>query len=28
MRRRLYFIMPDVASARKAMDDLLLALIE
>jgi ABC-type xylose transport system, permease component len=28
MRRRLYFIMPDVASARKAMDDLLLARIE
>ena len=28
MRRRLYFIMPDLASARKAMDDLLLARIE
>jgi hypothetical protein len=28
MRRRLYFIMPDVASARKMMDDLLLARVE
>ena len=28
MRRRLYFIMPDVASARKAMEDLLLARVE
>ena len=28
MRRRLYFIMPDLASARKAMEDLLLARIE
>ena len=28
MRRRLYFIMPDLQSARKAMDDLLLARIE
>ncbi|MEP6656340.1 MAG: DUF1269 domain-containing protein [Betaproteobacteria bacterium] len=28
MRRRLYFIMPDLASARKMMDDLLLARIE
>jgi uncharacterized membrane protein YeaQ/YmgE (transglycosylase-associated protein family) len=28
MRRRLYFIMPDLPSARKAMDDLLLARIE
>ena len=28
MRRRLYFIMPDLASARKAMDDLLLARVE
>ena len=28
MRRRLYFIMPDVQSARKMMDDLLLARIE
>ena len=28
MRRRLYFIMPDLASARRAMDDLLLARIE
>ena len=28
MRRRLYFIMPDLASARKTMDDLLLARIE
>src|SRR5689334_20578288 len=28
MRRRLYFIMPDLPSARKAMEDLLLARIE
>ena len=28
MRRRLYFIMPDLPSARKMMDDLLLARIE
>jgi uncharacterized membrane protein YeaQ/YmgE (transglycosylase-associated protein family) len=28
MRRRLYFIMPDLQSARKAMDDLLLARVE
>jgi hypothetical protein len=28
MRRRLYFIMPDLPSARKAMSDLLLARIE
>ena len=28
MRRRLYFIMPDLSSARKTMDDLLLARIE
>src|SRR6185437_16905392 len=28
MRRRLYFIMPDVASARTMMDDLLLARVE
>ncbi len=28
MRRRLYFIMPDLPSARQAMDDLLLARIE
>lgn len=28
MRRRLYFIMPDVPSARKMMDDLLLARVE
>jgi len=28
MRRRLYFIMPDLPSARKTMDDLLLARIE
>jgi hypothetical protein len=28
MRRRLYFIMPDLASARQMMDDLLLARIE
>ena len=28
MRRRLYYVLPDVASARKAMDDLLLARIE
>lgn len=28
MRRRLYFIMPDVASARKMMDDLLLARVD
>jgi len=28
MRRRLYFIMPDLVSARKMMDDLLLARIE
>ena len=28
MRRRLYFIMPDLPSARKAMDDLLLGRIE
>ena len=28
MRRRLYFIMPDLQSARRAMDDLLLARIE
>lgn len=28
MRRRLYFIMPDVPSARKMMEDLLLARIE
>ena len=28
MRRRLYFIMPDLPSARKAMDDLLLARVE
>ena len=28
MRRRLYFIMPDLASARKSMDDLLLARVE
>lgn len=28
MRRRLYFIMPDLASARRMMDDLLLARIE
>ena len=28
MRRRLYFIMPDVASARQMMDDLLLARVE
>ena len=28
MRRRLYYVMPDCASARKIMDDLLLARIE
>jgi hypothetical protein len=28
MRRRLYYVLPDVVSARKAMDDLLLARIE
>lgn len=28
MRRRLYYVMPDLASARKVMDDLLLARIE
>lgn len=28
MRRRIYWLLPDVASARKAMDDLLLARIE
>jgi uncharacterized membrane protein YeaQ/YmgE (transglycosylase-associated protein family) len=28
MRRRLYFIMPDLMSARKMMDDLLLARVE
>ena len=28
MRRRLYYVMPDLASARKIMDDLLLARIE
>ena len=28
MRRRLYFIMPDLPSARRMMDDLLLARIE
>ncbi len=28
MRRRLYYVLPDVASARRAMDDLLLARIE
>ena len=28
MRRRLYFIMPDLASARQMMDDLLLARVE
>jgi len=28
MRRRLYYLLPDVASARKVMDDLLLARIE
>src|SRR5580765_8093497 len=28
MRRRLYYVMPDLASARRMMDDLLLARIE
>ena len=28
MRRRLYFLLPDLPSARKTMDDLLLARIE
>ena len=28
MRRRLYYVMPDLASARKIMDDLLLARLE
>jgi hypothetical protein len=28
MRRRMYYVMPDLASARKTMDDLLLARIE
>jgi len=28
MRRRLYFVLPDLPSARKTMDDLLLARIE
>ena len=28
MRRRLYFLLPDLASARQVMDDLLLARIE
>jgi len=28
MRRRLYFVLPDLPSARKMMDDLLLARIE
>ena len=28
MRRRMYYVMPDIASARRIMDDLLLARIE
>ena len=28
MRRRLYFLLPDVSSARQVVDDLLLARIE
>ena len=28
MRRRMYYVMPDLASARKIMDDLLLARVE
>ena len=28
MRRRMYYVMPDLASARRTMDDLLLARIE
>ena len=28
MRRRLYYVMPDLTSARRMMDDLLLARIE